>query len=122
MSVLPELKLLSLKCHSTDDSSESDDRSFDMTIEDEPFLVANHKRVWGVTRMNSGDMEDLSSVEPILFDKNMSVELWDKDAGYSTEDDQIGRFTVLASQAGIGELTHEFKRKKAKYTLTYKIK
>lgn len=119
---MPELKFISLKCHRTDDTSEADDNLFDMTIEDEPYLLADHKRVWGVRRMKSGDLEDLSGVEPIKFNERISVELWDKDAGFFPADDQIGRLTVHAHLAGIGELKHEFKRKNAKYTLTYKVK
>ena len=122
MSILPKLKFVSLKCHRTDDTSKSDDASFDMGIEDEPYLLANHKRVWGVKRMKSGDLEDLSGVEPITFDEKISVELWDKDPGYYPADDQIGRLNVQASQAGLGEMIHEFKRKNAYYTLTYKVK
>jgi len=122
VSVLPELKFISLKCHRTDDTSESDDHSFDMTVEDEPYLLAEHKRVWGVRRMKSGDLEDLSGVDTLKFKEKINVELWDKDAGFYPDDDQIGRLTVQANQAGLGELTHEFKRKNAKYTLTYEVK
>ncbi len=92
-----------------------------MTVEDEPYLLADRKRVWGVRRMGAGDVEDLSGVEPIQFDKEIVVELWDRDAGYFPDDDQIGRLTVQPHLAGLGELTHEFKRKNAKYTLTYKV-
>ncbi len=120
--VMPELNFVSLKCHRTDDTSESDDHSFDMTVEDEPYLKVNYKRVWGVKRMKSGDLVDLSNVEPVMFDEKISVELWDKDAGFFPDDDRMGKLIVHANQGRLGELTHEFKRKNAKYTLTYNVK
>jgi hypothetical protein len=118
---LPKLKFVSLQCHRTDDAGEADEHPTDMTVEDEPYLLANHKRVWGVKRMKAHQKEDLSGVEPINFKESISVELWEKDAGFFPDDDQIGRLRVQSNQLGIGELTHEFKRKSAWYTLTYKV-
>jgi hypothetical protein len=51
-----------------------------MTIEDEPYILADHKRVWSVKGMKTGDIEDLSGVELITFNERISIELWDKDA------------------------------------------
>ena len=116
---MSKLKLVSLKCHSTSDMNETDDTAFDATIEDEPYLLVNHKRVWGVSRMKANETIDLSDVEPVSFSNQVVVELWDRDAGYSPADDRLGILTVQAGHAGSGELAHEFTRSKAKYTLTY---
>ena len=119
---MPELIFVSLMCHRPDDASEADDRRFDATVEDEPYILVNHKKVWDGKRMGANDVADLSDVEPISFKDSVRVELWDADPGYTPEDDQLGRLTIQASLAGVGELSHEFKRKSAKYTLTYKVK
>ena len=119
---MPELKFVSLICHRPDDASEADDRLFDATVEDEPYILVNHKKVWDGKRMSANDVADLSDVKPISFKDSVRVELWDADPGYTPEDDQLGRLTIQASLASAGELTHEFKRKSAKYTLTYKVK
>ncbi len=118
---MPEFKFVSILCQRTDDSSRSDDRSMDMTEEDEPYLLADHKRVWDGRRMNINDVADLSGIDPISFKDSILIELWDRDAGYDPDDDQIGRLNIQAFQSGLGELTHEFKRKNARYTLTYKV-
>ncbi|MFC1804040.1 hypothetical protein ACFL0D_08790 [Thermoproteota archaeon] len=41
---MPNLKFVSLVCHRPDDISE-DDAVFDVCYEDEPYLLAGHKRV-----------------------------------------------------------------------------
>ena len=92
-----------------------------MTVEDEPYLLVNHKRVWGVKRMKANDVEDLSHLELIQFKESIRVELWDKDAGFFPDDDQIGILNIQANQAGFGELKHVFKRKNAIYTLTFQV-
>jgi hypothetical protein len=118
---MPKLKFVSLVCHRPDDISEADDHMFDGTIEDEPYILVNHTKVWDGRRMAANDVEDLSGVEPINFNEDVRVELWDQDAGYISDDDQIGRLEIKAHQEGLGELKHEFKRKQARYTLTYKV-
>jgi hypothetical protein len=117
---MPELRFVSLECHRTDDSGEVDDQAFDIGLTDEPYLLVDHKRVWG-RRMNAGEIEDLGKVKPIQFNNKLTVELWDKDAGYMSADDQIGRITIFAAQSGQGDLSHEFKRRNARYTLVYKV-
>jgi hypothetical protein len=116
---MPNLKFVSLICHRTDDSSE-DDAVFDVGPEDEPYLLAGNKRIWS-GRMAVNDFEDLTGLEPVSFKNSIRVELWDRDPGYTGEDDKLGHLSIQAFQAGLGELTHEFRRKKAKYTLTYKV-
>ncbi|MFC1804041.1 hypothetical protein ACFL0D_08795 [Thermoproteota archaeon] len=72
--------------------------------------------------MGINDVEDLTEVEPVSFKKSIKVELWDRDSGYVLgEDDPLGNISIQAFQAGLGELSHQFKRRKAKYTLTYKV-
>jgi len=118
---MPKIKFVKLTCHTTTDMSESDDTAFDTTIEDEPYLLVNHKRVWGVSRIKADETIDLSDVEPVSFSDQVVVELWDRDAGYSPADDRLGRLSVQAGHAGSGELSHEFRRSKARYTLTYLV-
>jgi hypothetical protein len=98
-----------------------DNNLFDVGQEDEPYLLAGHKRVWS-GRMGIDDVEDLTRVEPVSFKNIIKVELWDRDAGYvSGDDDSLGNITIQEAIAGLGELSHQFKRRKAKYTLTYKV-
>ncbi|UCG69461.1 MAG: hypothetical protein JSV09_00090, partial [Thermoplasmata archaeon] len=86
---MPKLKFISLICHRPDDASRTDDRSLDMTVEDEAYLIADNKRVWGVKRMSANDVADLSEVPPIDFSKRIRVELWDKDPSFfGRQDDQ----------------------------------
>ena len=118
---MPKLKLLSLICYATDDAGEVDENIFDTDIEDEPYILVDKKRVWGVKLMKTNDVEDLSGVEPIQFTDKVSVELWDRDAEYFPADDRLGKFAVKASLAGLGEQTHRFKRRSAMYTLTYEV-
>jgi hypothetical protein len=98
-----------------------DDSLFDVGVEDEPYLMVDYKKVWS-GRMGINDLEDLSKVKPIPFEQSIRVELLDRDAGYSLNgDDPLGTVTINAYQKGLGVLSHQFKRKKAKYTLTYKV-
>ena len=117
---MPNLKLVSLVCHRPDDLDE-EDAVFDVGVEDEPYIIAGNKRVWS-GRMGVDDVEDLTGVEPISFKNSIRVELWDRDSGYVLgEDDPLGNVTIQAFQSELGELSHQFRRKKAKYTLTYKV-
>jgi len=117
---MPILKFVSLVCHKPDDMSE-DDSGFDVGPEDEPFLIVGHKKVWS-GRMGIGAVENLSDVDPISFENSITVELWDSDPGYVTgEDDKLGHISIQEALAGSGELSHQFKRRKAEYTLTYKV-
>jgi hypothetical protein len=117
---MPKAKFVSLICHRPSDISE-DDTGFDVGQEDEPYLMVNKKRIWD-GRMGINDVEDLTGINPVDFKDDLRVELWDRDAGYiSGKDDLLGSFTIQTLQAGLGELEHQFKRKKANYTLTYKV-
>jgi hypothetical protein len=116
---MPNLKFVSLRCHRPDDISE-DDSVFDTGPEDEPYLMADYKRVWS-GRMGMDEVVDLTSVEPISFKDRIRVELWDRDAGYVGEDDRLGSLTIMAFQSGLGELQQEFRSGKAKYSLIYKV-
>jgi hypothetical protein len=117
---MPNLTFVSLECHKTDDVSE-DDSIFDVGLEDEPYLKVGHKKVWS-GRMVIGNVEDLSGVEPIPFEENIRVELWERDSGYvSGQDDLLGYVIIHASQIGHGEVSHKFKRRRARYTLVFKV-
>ena len=72
--------------------------------------------------MGINDVEDLTRVNSVDFKDDLRVELWDRDAGYASgKDDPLGSLTIKVIQAGLGELEHQFKRRKANYTLTYKV-
>ena len=117
---MPKAKFVSLICHIPDDLTE-EHTVFDVGQEDEPYLLVKKKKVWS-GRMNVDDVEDLTIIDPIDFKDNIRVELWDRDSGYvSGGDDLLGSLTIMASQAGSGELEHQFKRSKASYTLIYKV-
>jgi hypothetical protein len=116
---MPNLRFVSLLCHQPDDIGE-DDTGLDIVREDEPYLMVGHKKVWN-GRMGIGEVEDLSGVESIPFKETIRVELWDRDSGYVLDrDDPLGNITIHASQIG-REASHQFKRRKARYTLTYKV-
>ena len=116
---MPNLKFVSLTCIRPDDISE-DESGFDVGEEDEPFLLVNHNRVWR-GRMTRGDVKDLSEIEPIHFDNQVSVELRERDPGYVPSDDSLGTFNVQALQAGLGEIEHQFETRRAKYVLIYQV-
>jgi hypothetical protein len=117
---MPKAKFVSLVCNKPDDISEGDS-GFDVGREDEPYLMVDNKRIWS-GRMGMGDVKDLSVIDPIDFKDSMRVQLRERDAGYASgTDDQLGSFTIKALQAGLGELEHQFRRRKARYTLTYKV-
>lgn len=118
---MPNLKLLSLICHRTDDSIEEDYDVIDTTVEDEPYLLSNNKMIWGVKMMKANDVEDLSEVETILFNESVDIELWDRDSEHIIAYDKIGRLIIKASRKGLGVQKHEFKQRNARYTLTYKV-
>ena len=115
------LKLLTLTCHRTDDSIEEDYDVIDTTVEDEPYLVSNNNIIWNVNTMKANDVEDLGEVETIFFDDSVDIELWDRDSEHNITNDKIGGLIIKASLKGLGVQKHEFKRRNARYTLTYKV-
>jgi len=50
-----------------------------------------------------------------------SIDLYDADAGWFDNDDFLGRATVFATEAGMGERTVFFTEDDAQYTLTYRV-
>jgi len=118
---MPNLKLLTLTCHRTDDSIEEDYDVIDTTVEDEPYLAFNNKIIWSIKTMKANDVEDLSEVETIFFDESVDIELWDRDSEHNITNDKIGGLIINASQKGLCIQKHEFQRKNARYTLTYKV-
>jgi hypothetical protein len=116
---MPNLKFVSLECIRPDDIRE-DESGFDVGEEDEPFLLVNHNQVWR-GRMSSGDVRDLSAIESIPFDNQVSVELRERDPGYVPSDDSLGTFNVQALHAGLGEIEHQFETRRAKYVLKYQV-
>lgn len=118
---MPKLRLLSLVCHVPQDSLQEAIEDMDLTSYDETYMSVNGRRVWGVKRMDAGDEEDLSEVPPINFRTRVRVDLYDKDAGYFSDDDHLGSLNVRDVQAGKGEQVHEFTGSGAHYTLKYEV-
>jgi len=118
---MPNLKLLSLTCHRTDDSIEEDYDVIDTTVEDEPYLVSNNRMIWSIKMMRANDVEDLSEVETIFFDESVDIELWDRDSEHNITNDKIGGLIITVSQKGLGIQKHEYKSRNARYTLTYRV-
>lgn len=106
---MARLKLISLHCTTTEDS----------TGADEPYLLVNGNRVWGSSSLNDGETADLSQVPLISFNGTASIKLFDDDS--PDGDDNLGTHTANESQAGRGTQTGTFTQDDADYTLTYEV-
>ena len=110
---MPLLKLVSLVCHDTEDS----------TGPDEARLVVNGVTRWR-RRMNDGHAVSLDDVKPIPFEKRARIDLFDDDS--PDPDDHLGTTYALPSQQGEGEIEHTFRYKSkwggsAKYVLIWTV-
>ncbi len=109
---MPQLRLISLVCHTTEDS----------TGADETYLLLNGQRVWGPQSMNDGDPASLNGLPQYPFQQSVRIELYDQDAGgWIDKDDHLGTIYARAFEAGKGEQTREFTGDGAHYTLTYLV-
>lgn len=107
---MPYLKLLELRCNETED-----------TGADEAYITVDGEKVWATKGISSGQNASLRGVEPIYFDEEVEVALWDEDTGLFDSDDSIGKFTVSADLAGEDEQEHNFTEDSADYLLIYKV-
>lgn len=108
---MSDLKLISIKCHRTEDWFGAD----------EIILIINKKRVWGPVKMDRNDIKDLSGISTIPFCGRIRIDLFDKDVGWIDEDDHLGSTYAYSSQAGRGIQEHHFKGDGAHYTLLYSV-
>jgi hypothetical protein len=104
-----KLKLKSLYCHKTEDTSGSD----------EAYLVVNGEQIWGDQPINDEDPRPIN-IE-LDFSKQVEIKLYDRDTGIFDRDDYLGTVTVTADQADQGEKQGKFTEDGADYTLYYEV-
>ena len=113
------LRILSLECIWTDDSTE--EIVFDVDSIDEPFLRVDNKTIW-TGQMDMGDKHNLSDLEGIPFEGEVKVELWERDPGYEIEeDDLLGRVVISDSEIGAERIKYKFETKRARYIMEYRV-
>ena len=120
---MPELNLLSLRCLVPQDR-QAIEIDLDLKVFDEAYLVVNGNRVWGVKRMTTDDVEDLSNLPPIAFSDRVRIDMYDRDTsgGPFSSDDHLGGVDVTEDKVGEGVQSHDFTERGAKYTLKYEVK
>lgn len=120
---MPELNLLSLKCLVPQDR-QAIETDLDLTVFDEAYLVVDGDRLWGVKRMTTDDVEDLSNLPSITFTDRVRIDLYDRDTsgGAFSSDDHLGGVDVTEDKAGEGVQSYDFNERGAKYTLKYEVK
>jgi hypothetical protein len=105
------LKLITLHCHATEDS----------TGPDEAYLLVNGRRVLGPRSINDGQSVDLRGLSPIWVNTYARLDLYDQDAGWFDSDDHLGEASVYASMVGKGTQLAKFTKDGANYTLFYEV-
>lgn len=104
------LKLKSLHCERTEDSSGPD----------EAYLVVNGSQVWGPQSINDREPRDVG--REIEFTSSAEIKLYDADAGGPFDkDDHLGTVTAVSDLAGQGEQHGRFTKDGAGYTLYYEV-
>ena len=107
---MPTLKLTTLECKVTEDYTGADDA----------YLRVNGKKVWGPKKMNNNDTKEVNL--DFKFTTNISVTLYDEDAGGPIDpDDNLGTVVARADQAGTGEQQGAFTQSCALYVLYYEV-
>jgi hypothetical protein len=104
---MPRLRLISLVCHTTEDSGD-----------DEAYLRVRGERVWGGEMSNEQEVS-LEGVPSINFSRRARIDLYDEDS--PDADDHLGTTYARRSHIGQGELEHEFTGDEAHYTLTFRV-
>jgi len=106
---MPKLKLKSLYCQTTEDSSGPD----------EAYLLVNGQQVWGDQSIN--DREGRPINKEVDFSTSAEIKLYDRDTGVFDKDDHLGTVTVSQALAGKGEQQGKFTLDGANYTLYYEV-
>lgn len=111
---MPKLKLISLFCETTEDS----------TGPDEAYLTVNGRRVWGPESINDHETRGLDGVGEVEFTTSAQIKLYDEDSGIFgvDNDDDLGTIDAKSDMAGQGEKRERFTRDGANYTLTFEVK
>jgi hypothetical protein len=104
-----KLKLKSLYCQKTEDTTGSD----------EAYLVINGEQIWGDQPINDQDPRPIN-IE-FDFSKEVKIKLFDRDTGIFDRDDYLGTVTITEDQAGQGEKEGNFTEDGADYTLYYEV-
>ena len=120
---MPELNLISLKCLVPQDR-QSIQTNVELRIYDEAYLVVDGERVWGVKRMTTNDVEDLSDLPSITFTDRVRLNMYDRDTsgGPFSSDDHLGGVDVTEDKVGKGVQYYDFTERGARYILKYEIK
>ncbi|MCW8796261.1 MAG: hypothetical protein OQK67_04280 [Chlorobium sp.] len=106
------LKLISLTCHDTEDS----------TGADETYLHVDRVLKWGPRSMNDGNTKSLAGIEPIRFQNSVRLDLYDQDSGsWYDSDDHIDKVIISTGDSGRGTKECKFKGDGASYTLKYEV-
>lgn len=106
------LRLISLKCHETED----------VTGSDHAYLHVNNILKWGPRAINNGQTRDLTGVEPISFRDTIRIDLYDEDTGsWFDEDDHIDKEIISKADANLGVKERKLKGDGASYTLKYEV-
>lgn len=104
------LKLVSLECHTTEDSSGAD----------EPYLRVNGNNVWGPISLNDGQSATINL--QVDFTDSAEIKLYDQDVGsFFDTDDHLGTLTANLGQLGQGEQRGDFNGDGASYTLVWEV-
>jgi len=106
---MPKLKLKSLYCEETEDSSGPD----------EAYLIVNGSPVWGPQSINDREGRDVN--KEVDFTSSAEIDLYDSDTGVFDDHDHLGRVTVGSDLAGTGEQPGKFTKDGANYTLYYEV-
>ncbi|MEG4235215.1 hypothetical protein QUA40_24385 [Microcoleus sp. Pol11C3] len=107
---MTKLKLISLECHKTEDSSGAD----------EPYLRVNGQNVWGPISLNDGQSATINDI--VEFTNSTEIQLYDQDVGsWFDTDDDLGTLTANLSQIGKGEQRGKFTKDGADYTLIWEV-
>lgn len=112
---MAQLRLISLVCNATEDSSGAD----------EIYLLVKGNKVWGTKSMDtsppSKKTKNLTGVGLISFTDNARFDLYDEDTGFLDDDDHLGTNYAYSTEAGQGTKERAFTGDGASYLLTYEV-
>jgi len=106
------LRLVSLKCHETED----------VTGADEVYLHVDNVLRWGPLSINDGETRSLAGVDEIAFRKSAALDLFDRDGdAWYDDDDHIAKVILSGADAKQGIRECSFEGDGARYTLRYEV-
>lgn len=102
---MPILRLLTLKCIETEDSSGPDSA----------YITVGDRKVWGPKDINDGQTKVIN--KDVKFSRRAEIRLYDEDD--LDANDFLGNHVVNKSEAGTGEQSKTFTEDDAVYRLWY---